>query len=224
MRFVTRPATLFFAIIAGTISYAHAVMANDQELYDPAPPANAAFVRVINATNNDTLKVTVSGIAYDKVAKGSAAAYQVVKEGEVKPSVVAAGKTVEATAVKVDAGKYYTFAVTGEGSVIAVKEIEDALMANPAKSYVYFYNMSDAAAASLTAPVQKADVVKASAGTAGSRDVNPLTLDLAVMADGKEVKAFPKVSLQRRAGVSFILSGKAGALNAVMLNNEVKRK
>lgn len=220
MRFLSKISMLAVAssLLAG------AAMANEQALYDPAPPANAAFVRVINATSNDSVKLTLASAGYDKVAKGAAAAYQVVKEGEYKPSVVAAGATVEAAPVKVEAGKYYTLAVTGEGKAVAVKELEDTLMANPAKAYVYFYNLSDVANAALNAPVQKADVVKlAASGTSGSRDVNPLTLDLAVVADGKPVKSFAKVALQRRAGVSFILSGKAGALTATQATNEVKR-
>lgn len=212
--------------VASLVMMAGVVQANDQQLYDPAPPADAAFVRVVNGTAN-AVDVTVGSAAYAKVAKGAAATYQIVKEGEYKPSVVVAGKTSEEAGLKVAAGKYYTLAVVSDAADadgVALKEMEDAQMSNPAKAYVYFYNLSDKANAAVRAPKFNKDVVALTATPASaSRDLGQATVDLAVTADGKDVKVFSGVALQRRAGVTFVLSGAGDALEATMSTNEVKR-
>ena len=92
--------------VASLVMMAGVAQANDQQLYDPAPPADAAFVRVVNGTAN-AVDVTVGSAAYAKVAKGAAATYQIVKEGEYKPSVVVAGKTSEEAGLKVTEEEFF---------------------------------------------------------------------------------------------------------------------
>lgn len=205
------------------MAMASTAMANDQELYDPAPPADAAFVRVVNGAA-EAVDVSVGSAAYAQVSKGAAAAYQVIKEGEYTPTVKVAGKSEQEPALKIAAGKYYTLAVVNGASGVDLKEMEDAQMSNPAKAYVYFYNLSDKANAAVRAPKFNKDVVAVTAAqSSASRDVGQATVDLAVSAEGKDVKVFPAVALQRRAGVSFVLAGSGDALTATMVNNEVKR-
>lgn len=205
------------------LAMAGVAQANDQQLYDPAPPADAAFVRVVNGLS-DAADVTVGSAAYAKVAKGTAAAYQIVKEGEYTPSVAVGGKTEQEPAMKVAAGKYYTLAVVQDADGVVLKEMEDAQMSNPAKAYVYFYNLSDKANAAVRAPKFNKDVATVNSTPASaSRDLGQATVDLAVSAEGKDVKTFSGVALQRRAGVTFVLSGAGDALEATMSTNEVKR-
>lgn len=212
---------------ASLVAMMGSAQANDQQLYDPAPPSDSAFVRVINGTGADA-NVTVGSATYQKVAKsGGVAAYQVIKEGEYTPALQVSGAATQETPLKVAAGKYYTLAIVKDAKDadgVAVKEMEDALMSNPTKSYVYFYNLTDKATAAVFSPKHKKDVVAVnSAFSAASKELGQLTVDLAVTADGKEVKQFPAVAFQRRAGVTFVLSGEADALAATMANNEVKR-
>lgn len=217
---------LLVTVAASAMMMATAAQANDQQLYDPAPPADAAFVRIVNGTA-DTVKLTVASASYADVAKGAAAGYQVVKEGKYKPSLSVGAKTSEEAEINVAAGKYYTLAVVkdaADADGVAVKPMEDAQMSNPAKAYVYFYNLSDKANAAVNAPKFKKDVVAVTATPASaSKDLGQATVDLSVVADAKEVKLFPAVALQRRAGVTFVLSGTGDNLLATMSNNEVKR-
>lgn len=205
---------------------ASAAQANDQQLYDPAPPADAAFVRIVNGTA-DAVKLTIGSASYADVAKGSAAGYQIVKEGKYKPSLSVGSKASEEAEVDVAAGKYYTLAVVHDAADkdgVAVKPMDDALMSNPAKAYVYFYNLSDKPNAAVNAPKFKKDVVSVTTTpAAASKDLGQATVDLSVTADAKEVKLFPAVALQRRAGVTFVLSGTGDNLLATMTTNEVKR-
>jgi alginate O-acetyltransferase complex protein AlgF len=215
-------------LIAGVaaLTFVESAQANDQQLYDAAPPADSAFIRVINGTA-DAVDVTVGAAAYAKVAKGSAASYQIVKEGEYNPALVVSGKSTQEAALKVVAGKYYTLAVVkdaADADGVAVKEMEDAQMSNPAKAYVYFYNLSDKANAAVRAPKFNKDVTAVTSTPASaSKDLGQATVDLAVTAEGKDVKLFSAVALQRRAGVTFVLSGAGDALEATMVANEVKR-
>lgn len=191
-------------------------MANDQELYDPAPPADAAFVRVLNAGASGDISPTVGDAKYGKVAAPGISAYRVVKQGTQSMKT---GDTSES--IEVTAGKYYTLALSGEGSVTT---LSDAIIEQPSKAYVYFYNFSDAPKASLRATKQNVDVVGDVAANMGKhREMNALTVDLAVVADGKTIKEFPGVVLKRRSGVSFLLTGSGEAKQTVMMENNIQR-
>ncbi|MBY0355050.1 MAG: alginate O-acetyltransferase AlgF [Rickettsiales bacterium] len=190
--------------------------ANDQQLYDPAPPADGAFVRVLNAQSGSEQTASIGDAKYTKLAYPAISPYQVVKQGaqtfkagNIRPSLT------------IEAGKYYTIAVTQQGSVVTLK---DAIIENPSKAYVYFYNFSDIPKASLHATKQNVDIIaNVSPQNGQHREMNALTVDMAITHEGKTVQAFPAVELKRRAGVSFVLVGQADAAKAIMAKNDIKR-
>jgi alginate O-acetyltransferase complex protein AlgF len=195
---------------------AEPAVANDQELYDPAPPSDAAFVRVLNGGSSGDVTPTVGDAKYGKVAAPGISAYRVVKQGAQR---MKAGEKTES--IQVEAGKYYTLALSAEGNVTM---LSDAIIEQPSKAYVYFYNFSDAPKASLRATKQNVDVVgDVVANTGNHREMNALTVDLAVVADGKTIKDFPGVVLKRRSGVSFLLTGTGDAKQAAMIENNIQR-
>ena len=61
--------------------------AQDTGLYDPAPPANSAFVRVIGAPS------ATLGVKAVTAAKGAASAYVVIPQGEFAAKVGAIAVT-----------------------------------------------------------------------------------------------------------------------------------
>ncbi len=204
---------LFLSLLLAT-GVGFAAKANDQELYDPTPPADSAFIRLANATDSN-ITSQLGSVAFKDVVAPGISPYYVLKAGDY--TLEAAGAS---QAIKVEAGKYYTVAVQ-KGKITP---IEDALLANPAKSMIYFYNLSDAPQAALHAPAHKADIVAdVASGEGKSREVNALTLDLAVMAGDKEISAFKGVELKRRTGYSFLLSGSGDALKAAQAENAVER-
>lgn len=194
--------------------------ANDQELYDPAPPADSAFIRLINASNDtDPVTSSIGSVTFTSVASPSITDYSVLKAGDYEMKI---GEN--SFDIHVEAGKYYTLALLTKEGKPSVTALEDAMVTNPAKAVVYFYNLSNAPKASLFAPQHKADIVaEIESGQGGAREVNALTLDLAITAGGKEVKAFPGVELKRRTGVTFLLSGSGENLTGTMQANNVKR-
>ncbi|MDG1287760.1 MAG: alginate O-acetyltransferase AlgF [Rickettsiales bacterium] len=208
--------TLFSWMIAALVPFTMA-QANDDELYDPAPPADSAFVRVIHAASAmDKVSATVGGITYGELSYPALSNYRIVKGGQHKATVGTVSQELT-----IDAGGYFTIALNDAGEV---KLIKDELLSNPAKARVYFYNFSDAAQGSLFAAEHGAAILdKVNANEGGSREVNALKLALQAKAGEAVVQEFKGVQLKRRVGTSFLVTGKAGAYKALMLENEVER-
>lgn len=159
---------------------------------------------------------TVGDAKYSSVAYPGVSSYMVVKQGSQPLKLGGVSENI-----KVDAGKYYTLAVTPAGKVVT---LDDAIIEQPNKAYVYFYNFSDAAKASLFAPQHKADIVAdVAAGSSKFREVNALTVDMDVKANGEKVDSFPGVELKRRTGTSFVLVGTKGKLQAIKVDNNIQR-
>lgn len=188
----------------------------DQQLYDPAPPADAAFVRILNANPAGEVNATMGDATFGNLAYPGLSPYMVVKQGE---QTLKAGGTQET--MNVEAGKYYTLAVAADGKVVTLR---DAIIEQPSKAYVYFYNFSDATKASLRATKQNVDIVgDVEANSGKHREMNALTLPMAITADGKTVQEFPAVALKRRSGISFLLAGKGDAKKAMQIENKIQR-
>lgn len=192
-------------------------IAADEGLYEPTPPANSAFVRVIQAdmaTKNVTPEL--GGKSFGKLNYPAVSSYQVIPAGEHEFKSGSAK-----TSFAVDAGRYYSIALT---SGAAPSLLEDALIGNPAKARLYFYNLADAKEATLFAPKQKAAILsKQAKGTSASREINALTLPLHVLVEEKIAAQLPQVQLKRRAGTSVVLFGKKGAYKALSMESSVAR-
>jgi alginate O-acetyltransferase complex protein AlgF len=191
--------------------------AGDEGLYEPTPPADSAFVRVIQANSTaKTVTPELGGKSFGKLTYPALSAYQIIPAGEHS------FKAGEVTAkLAVEAGRYYSIALT---SSAAPALLEDALIANPAKARLYFYNLSDAKETTLFAPKQKAAIFsKQAAGSNTSREINALTLPLQLLVADKLVASLPEVQLKRRAGTSVVLFGTAKNYKALAVENRVAR-
>lgn len=215
MRFVQ-----FLSLLATFVAFVNpAQAADDTALYDPAPPADSAFVRIINATGA-TVDATVGGASYSGVTAPGISSYRIIPQGEQEVKI---GDFSEK--LNIAAGKYYSLALTEKDGKKELTPLDDAIIKNPAKAMVYFYNLSDAPTSSLHAVKQKADIIAdVKPGTSGSREVNALTIDVGVNAEGKEIKSFPGVELKRRTGVSFLLSGTGTGKQALMAASDIAAK
>ncbi|MFO1242234.1 MAG: alginate O-acetyltransferase AlgF [Rickettsiales bacterium] len=212
---------LALAVVFSVFSFAKEVSAaDDTALYDPTPPADSAFVRIINTTAT-AVDATIGSASYTSVAAPGISPYRVIPQGEQEAKAGDVSKKVS-----IEAGKYYSVAITEKDGKKELVTLEDAVIKNPAKAMIYFYNFSDSATASLNAVKQKADIVSGvKAGESASREVNALTIDVAVNdAEGKEVKAFPGVELKRRTGVNFLLTGSGSNRQATMTVSDIAAK
>ena len=191
-----------------------AVAADD--LYDPAPPADAAFVRVVNATAAAAAS-RVGDKDFGVVGPAEASPYRVVAKGERAVQIGAARADLS-----VAAGSFYTLALDGGGQVHAVT---DPTNTNLARTLLVLYNFSEAPSAALKTADGGTEIIGGVAPDGHeSRVVNPLKVDLAAFVGDQAVGTFAGLSLGRGAAYSVIVTGAADAPKAVWVQNQTSTK
>lgn len=168
------------------------VAAAQEGLYDPAPPANSAFVRVLNAPTG-----TLGGKAVTATA-GAASAYVVIPQGQFAAKLGAVSGPLS-----VEAGKFYSVAVVGGKLAL----LTDQAAENRAKALLTIYNLSSTALVDLkTADGKTAVVAGVKAGQSGSRAVNGITVDLAAFAGPKALGTLKGAKLERGNAYALVLT------------------
>ncbi|WP_135230521.1 alginate O-acetyltransferase AlgF [Deinococcus fonticola] len=165
--------------------------AAQEGLYDPAPPANSAFVRVLNTPTG-----TVAGKAVT-AEKAAASAYVIVPQGDFEAKLgTTAGK------LKVEAGNFYSVMVSG-GKLVLLK---DQAADNRAKALLTVYNLTKAPLDLKTADGKTTVVKDVKPGESGSRAVNGITVDLAAFAGSKALGTVKKVKLERGNAYALVVT------------------
>lgn len=169
--------------------------AQDEGLYAPAPPADAAFVRVLNA-GTGAVTPTLGETAFGEIAAGTVSPYRVVLQGSAELAAGSIGSTFE-----VEAGRFYTVALTDEAALL-----EDPTLQNRAQALLLLYNLS-AEPAELKTADGATDVIPAVApGAVGSIEVNAIAVAFGAFAGDAALAAFDEVQLERGAAYStFVL-------------------
>jgi len=211
------------ALLAAVMGFtALTAAAQVDEIYDPAPPANAAFVRVINAAPSVaavTAKVGKVRVGNKPVAAGSASPYAVVEQGK-RILTLAAGKWKLEEPFEVKAGYFYTIAFLPEPSTPRLVVLEDTVNSNLAKAQIALYNLSAASNVELKTTDLKTTVIPAVASPqTKSIKVNPIRKAFAVLADGAAVYTVPEVQMQAASSYSVIVTGPAAKPNVIWILN-----
>jgi len=200
------------------VMLAPAAAQEDQELYDPEPPENFAFVRIIDRDGNGGASTSFAS-GHFELGEDRVSDYVGVPAGEHELSYAGGSWPLE-----IAAGDYVTIvAASGEPggppSVLVDQPLDD-----PARCGIYLYNFTNQPV-SLFAPGLDAAVIEdVEPGRSGFRAVNAVTVDLEVRAGGEAVGKFEQTSLQRRTAISFVVFGDAGDARAVMVENRVARR
>jgi alginate O-acetyltransferase complex protein AlgF len=180
-------------------------------LYAPAPPADSAFVRVVNANAGVGLPFTAGGITLEgKLAYGKIGAYRVLKQGITK--FEAAGKTSD---VKLEAGRFYTLAFSrGHWTTITDRSASDIN-----KARIGVYNFSDRSDVSLkTSDGQLSLLENLESDGYDVVQVNPVKAQLAAFSGGKGM-SFPEVQLEANVAYSVVVVGTGKQLRATWVRN-----
>ncbi|MGY2897315.1 alginate O-acetyltransferase AlgF [Deinococcus sp. UYEF24] len=166
--------------------------AQDTGLYDPAPPANSAFVRVLNAP------AATLGDKAVTADKGGASAYVVIPQGDVTAKIGSlSGK------LNVEAGKFYSVVPFGGKLVLLTDQAAD----NKAKALLTFYNLSKNSAVDLKTADGKTTVVTGvKPGESGNRAVNGITVELAAFSGTKTLGSLKSVALQRGSAYAIVVT------------------
>jgi len=189
--------------ILGLLLAVNAAGAQDtQGLYAPAPPANSAFIRVINSSSA-SLNATVGGKAAS-APKAGISTYMVVAQGTV---VAKSGNT--SVILPVSAGKFYSAVWNGK----TFKLLSDMSADDRAKALLTVYNLSTAASLDLKTADGKLSVVSSvKPGESGNRAVNGITVDLAAMNGTKVLATFKGVALERGNAYAIVVTDTSSSL------------
>lgn len=166
-----------------------------EELYDPKPPANSAFVRVANIPSATLGSRAVTAL------RGAASSYVVVPQGEFTARAGASTRKL-----KVVAGQFYTVVQTG--GTLAL--LPDQAFENRTKALLTVYNLSASPSVALkTADGQTAVVSGVKPGQSGNRAVNGITVDLAAFAGSKVLGTLKGVKLERGNAYALVVTDRA---------------
>ena len=208
--------------------------AQDEGLYPDPPPADAAFVRVVNAMQgSEALATKVADRDYAELAFGEASDYYVVLQGEHEIVVGETSSTAE-----ILAGGFYTVVlselkavaseeaeetsdseseeapameVMAEEGILNISLVEDPTNSNRAKTPLTLYNLSSSDATDLKAFDTKTDdfsipvLVGVTPLTVSSIAVNPIAVDLASFNGDEQISEYAGLRLERGGIYSAIV-------------------
>ncbi len=192
--------TIILSIAALLAAHAPAAAraAGDEGVYGPAAPRDAAFVRVFNATAQPELEARIGDKVLSEIPAFGASEFVFLPAGSY---TLTAGKASQPVTLK--RGKYYTAALEGDG----LRVIENDRYANRLKALVIVYNLVDGATLSLRTPDGR-DVVEAVRENGfGTREVNPVRVQLALFDGQKKVADVRPMSLERGRAFSLFVAG-----------------
>jgi Alginate O-acetyl transferase AlgF len=204
--------TLLLAILLH-IAGVNAALAGDDGLYDAPPPTDAAFVRILNAKTSGEMQSVMIGEQVLEAASRSISPYVIIKVSDPALATVLGSQP--------KAGSYYTIAVSD--SLMGSKVFDDESLSDPAKSRLFFYNLTDKTDVELYVPAVKTTAIKP-IGANASNSVElkaPLKLDFVARAGADELAEVSAVTLKRRTPVSIVLFGTAGNYAAISTTNSV---
>jgi|GEM_PF-3338476 len=188
------------------------IAAEDAGLYPDAPPADVAFVRVVNTSDAMVNDITLSGISLGDVDPKSVTEYAVLTQGdaEIKIGDASFNQTLVA-------GDYYTASMVGENLTI----LNDHKIDTPTKAVIALYNFSDIENISLVSTTHNADIFKdVSSGQKDARDINAVSIGIAVKNGDAIIAEMADVKLERQTATSLILIGSDGAYDVLVKNNK----
>lgn len=197
-------------------------------LYDPEPPANSAYVRVVHASSEGAIEVLVDGKArISSVARGSASDYMVLPAGNHQLEIRQGGKSRVSIPLEAQGAHALTLAFTSLAGNSKPLSFEDKTIANKLKATLTVYHLHPG--------FDNVDIVTAdgkltvfpalaSGGTA-VRAVNPIAIELVANKSGTQLPmARTQLSLTQGGSYSiFLLPDSGGKLIANSQQNKVER-
>lgn len=203
--------------------------AEDEGLYDPAPPAGAAFVRVMDVREGaapGSTQAAGPALAVElddqkvNVPKEGTSAYHVVMQGDRQATLGPARFPFT-----IFAGRFYTLVVEGAPAAPRLSVLADPNPDNPAKAILVLYNFTDREALRLATADGRTTVIPAvTRGMNASQDVNPLTVGLGVGEPGGGVLAtLAPIALERGEVYGLIARGTGKTLQLHLVRGQTAR-
>ncbi len=224
--------SLFHLIVASLLaclSFAGRTQATGL-LYDPEPPIDSAYVRVILASRTGVVDILVDERPrIQKLIAGEASEYMVLTAGKHTVTVRPAGKSAASFSTKIDV-------VRGRAMTVAFRELksdtvpvlfEDKANSNKLKALLAVYHLGSKGGALdvLTADGSTSVFSGVTYGASSFIQVNPITIDLIATTAGEKVP-LGRTSLAMKQGGTYsllLLSGVDGKLLVRSVQNRIER-
>lgn len=197
-------------------------------LYDPEPPADSAFVRVIHDSHDSAFDVLVDNkTRIRNLASGEVGEYLVLPMGKHLLTLQKEGKTATTAQIEVDSGHLLTVAFPSLRPNTKPRIFEDKAGSNKLKAMLAVYRLD-------TLP-GTLDIVTANgntrvfsdlpSGSSRQLSVNPITIELlANNSQDKSIQTRANLVMSPGATYSlFLLTGADGKLTAKAVQNKFER-
>lgn len=199
-------------------------------LYDPEPPTDSAYVRVILASREGAVDVLVDGRSrIHKLGVGEASDYMVLAAGKHTFALHPAGKPTAYLSMTLDVvrGRAMTLAFMALRADAAPVVFEDKANSNKLKALLAVYHL-DAKRGPLdvlTADGSTKVFSGVASGTSTAIQVNPISIELIAAKAGNKVPQ-ARTSLAMTQGGTYsvlLLSDEDGKLDARTTQNKIER-
>ena len=223
-----RPVLRQLALLALCLLPLAATQAQTQSgLYDPEPPANSAYVRLIHSSNDGALDVLVNGKArISALTRGIASDYMVLPAGSHQLELRQGGKSRKMP-LEVQGAHALTLAFANLAGNSKPQIFEDKTIANKLKATLSVYHLHPSIdAVDITTADGKLTVFPAlAAGATAVRAVNPIEIELvAQKSENRMLLARTKLALTPGGSYSiFLLPDTGGKMIALSQQNKVER-
>lgn len=209
------------AVALAAVGLGLPAQAQQTRLYDPQPPANAAYVRVIAVTGGDYDVWVDQKARLTKVASGTPSPYMVLPPGSQQVEVRAGGQQVSVP-VTTQASRSFTILLP-ELKADKATVVSDKTNSNRLKALIMAYNLGPVAADVATADGQTS-IFKALAPNAGNGlVVNPIVLDYKASGDGHTLGS-GRMEMAPGGAYTIVLTGtQAANVKAASYANSVER-
>ncbi len=180
-------------------------------LYDPEPPADSAYVRVVTANHEERFDVHVDGkVRVKNLKAGSASEYMVLEAGQHSLAIRASGKSQDRLVTTIDVARGSAVTVgfptlkTGSQPII----FQDKTNSNKLKALLAIYHLdSNAGQVNVTSADGKTKVFSDLVfGKSASIQVNPISIELLVTsASDGALRGHPSLAMAQGAAYSIFL-------------------
>jgi len=199
-------------------------------LYDPEPPADSAYVRVLMAADLGKSMVLVDGKARGfALGINQVSDYMVLPAGPHQIELIADGKKTNTlkTRLEVVRGRAMTVAFVSSQPTVAPILFEDKTGSNKLKAMLSVYQLA------IKGPMVDVFTGDGSTkvfsalgyGTSGGLQVNPIGVELIAAKSGEKTPiSKASVSMTQGAAYSvFFLPAKDGRITSVVVQNKIER-
>lgn len=199
-------------------------------LYDPEPPLDSAYVRIIVVSREGPVDVVVDGRQrIRKLASGEASEFMVLSAGPHTIALHPAGKPTAHLSTQLDVakGRALTVAFPALKANTSPLLIEDKTNSNKLKALLAVYHL-DAKTGPidiLTADGATKVLSNITHGSAATIQVNPIEVELMASKTG-EKSSLAKTSLKMTQGGTysvFLMAGESGKMIAKVGLNKIER-